>query len=262
MLELDKSSMFYWYPKIKYLDIPQPKTEMYRFNEGEFKILQREEGIPKSIFENILPLTEKIGFPLFMRTDNSSCKHGWKKTCYVPSIDKLDNHIMELLTNSAMQGWMSYCDKGLALRKYVPLITKFTAFYGEFPVNKERRYFIKDGRLQCRHPYWYPDAIENPSVVNWSALLDGLNRETPQEVLLLTKYAQKVADIFDGYWSVDFAKGKNGKWYLIDMAEGEKSFHWLECKYCTQKMREQYNKKINKEKVETIDFKKYILQSK
>ena len=46
---IDKNSMFYWYPKIKDLEIPQPKTEMYKFSESEFKTIQREEGIPKTI---------------------------------------------------------------------------------------------------------------------------------------------------------------------------------------------------------------------
>ena len=170
---MKKNSMFYWYPKIKDLDIPQPKTEMYKFNKEEFKIIQHEEGIPKTLYNNCLPFAEKIGFPLFMRTDNSSCKHGWEKTCYVPDKKSLKHHIFELLSNSAMQGWMSYVDTGLVFREFLELNygyykgEKFTAFYEGFPVNKERRYFIKEGKIQCHHPYWYPDAIRNPSIDNW-----------------------------------------------------------------------------------------------
>lgn len=29
----------------------------------------------------------------------------------------------------------------------------------------------------------------------------------------------------EGYWSVDFAKGQDGTWYFIDMAEGDQSWH-------------------------------------
>jgi hypothetical protein len=243
---MEKNSMFYWYPKIKNLDIPQPKTEMYKFTKDEFKTLQRTEGIPTTLYDNCISFAEKIGFPLFMRTDNSSCKHGWLKTCYVESKESFKNHIFELLSNSVMQGWMSYVDKGLIFRELLELEIghrygiPFTAFYGEFPVNKERRYFIRDGKLQCRHPYWYPDAIRNPSYNDWKDTLEVLNKETSDEVLLLTKYAQKVADIFDGYWSVDFAKCFDDNWYLIDMAIGDDSFHWLECDYCSEEMRKQY----------------------
>jgi len=245
----EQNTMFYWYPKIKNLDIPQPKTKVYKFSKDEFKTITKEEGIPKSLYENCLPFAEKIGFPLFMRTDNSSCKHGWEKTCYVKTRESLKMHLFELLSTSAMQGWMSYNDRGLIFRELLDLEighkygVPFTAFYGNFPVNKERRYFIKNGKLQCRHPYWYPPAIENPSYNDWQGTLEYLNKETSEEVLLLTKYAQKVADMFNGYWSVDFAKGIDGKWYLIDMARGEDSFHWIECEYCPDGQKRRYRQK-------------------
>lgn len=245
----DQNSMFYWYQKVKDLDIPQPRTESYRFTKDEFKAIRDEEGIMPSIYENCFSVAKKIGYPLFMRTDNSSVKHSWKKTCYVPSEDVLKSHIMELLTESAMQGWMSYVDRGLFFRELLELEVghkygvPFTAFFGEFPVNKERRYFIKDGAIQCFHPYWYPPAIHDASYPDYQDTLDYLNKETNEEKKLLSEYALKVADVMDGYWSVDFAKALDGKWYLIDMARGEDSFHWLECRYCSEKMREQYKHK-------------------
>jgi hypothetical protein len=241
------NSMFYWYPKIKDLPIPQPKTEMYKFNESEFKMIQREEGIPKTLFENCLPVAEKIGFPLFMRTDNSSCKHYWDKTCYVPDRESLERHIFELISNSSMQGWMSYVDNGLLFREYIPLTTKFTAFMGNFPVNKERRYFIKDGKVQCHHPYWYPDSMEgHTEQKNWRPIVDVLNYETESEIKKLTKFAELVGTVIDGYWSVDFAISKKKVWYLFDMAIGDNSFHWLDCKYCPEEQKKQYKQRIKK----------------
>ncbi|MFA5217023.1 ATP-grasp domain-containing protein [Sulfuricurvum sp.] len=236
----DKSSMFLWYPLVKDLPIPQPKTEMYRFDEMELELIQ-DERIPDTIFEHIKPLADKIGFPLFMRTDFSSCKHGWEKTCYVETSLNLKSHIFELLTDSMMQGWMTYSDHGIVLREFVPLVTGFTAFHGNLPINKERRYFIRDGKVQCHHPYWYPDAITGHTKQdNWRFLVGRLNQETKPEIELLTKYAEMVGTVVEGYWSVDFAMGKDGKWYLFDMAEGDKSFHWLECEHCPKDMYEQY----------------------
>jgi hypothetical protein len=245
--DMELNSMFYWYPKIKDLKIPQPKTEMYKFTEKEFKTIQHLEGIPISIYENCLPIAEKIGFPLFMRTDNSSCKHEWKSTCYVPSKNELQKHIFDLLEYSYMQGDMSYVDKGLAFREFIPLTTKFTAFSGDFPVNKERRYFIRDGKVQCHHPYWYPGSIEgHTKKKNWRPIVDALNYETEFEKKLLTRNAELVGTVVDGYWSVDFAMGKNARWYLFDMARGNESFHWLECQYCPVEQREQYKKQEEK----------------
>ena len=237
--DMELNSMFYWYPKIKDLHIPQPKTEMYRFTENEFKTIQHEEGMPVSIYEHCLPIAEKIGFPLFMRTDNSSCKHNWKQTCYVQSKEDLERHIMDLLEYSGMQGWMSYVDKGLVFREFIPLTTKFTAFSGEFPVNKERRYFIEDRLVKCHHPYWYPDAIEgHTEKKNWRSIVDALNYENESEIKFLTHYAELVGSVLDGYWSVDFAMSKKGTWYLFDMARGNESFHWLECPFCPIEQRE------------------------
>ena len=39
----EQNTMFYWYPKIKDLDIPQPKTEMYKFTKDEYKILHKTD---------------------------------------------------------------------------------------------------------------------------------------------------------------------------------------------------------------------------
>jgi len=52
-----------------------------------------------------------------------------------------------------------------------------------------------------------------------------LNTETEEEVKLLTSYAKMVAEQFKGYWSIDFCKAKDGRWILIDMATGQKSWH-------------------------------------
>lgn len=39
------------------------------------------------------------------------------------------------------------------------------------------------------------------------------------------RLAEKVAKRFEGYWSVDFARLRDGRWVLIDMALGEVSWH-------------------------------------
>ncbi len=237
----DKSSMFLWYPLVKDLPIPQPKTEMYRFTEDESEQNLSNDFAPESVYDAIKVMAERIGFPLFMRTDFSSCKHGWENTCYVPSLDRLEPNICELTCESSMQGFMTYEDNGIVLREFVPLVTGFTAFHGNLPINKERRYFIRDGKVQCHHPYWYPDAITGHTKQdNWRFLVGRLNRETKPEIKLLTGYAEMVGTVVEGYWSVDFAMGKDGKWYLFDMAEGDKSFHWLECEHCPKDMYEQY----------------------
>ncbi|GAI66328.1 unnamed protein product [marine sediment metagenome] len=52
----------------------------------------------------------------------------------------------------------------------------------------------------------------HPSVKNWKEILKELNTETESEVALLTDYAEQVACVLDGYWSVDFAHAKDDRW--------------------------------------------------
>ncbi|KKN09499.1 hypothetical protein LCGC14_1045840, partial [marine sediment metagenome] len=39
-----------------------------------------------------------------------------------------------------------------------------------------------------------------------------------------------VAKLFDGYWSLDWSMDHAGNWWVIDMAEGDRSYHWPDCK--------------------------------
>ena len=88
----------------------------------------------------------------------------------------------------------------------------------------------------------FPDAIRNSSIDSpyKELILEQINSENRTEVEQLSNYALIVAKVFPEYWSVDFAKSIDDTWYLIDMARGEDSFHWIECNYCSKEMREQY----------------------
>ena len=64
----------------------------------------------------------------------------------------------------------------------------------------------------------------------WLPLLRELNTQTDDEIQLLTDYAERIGKVLGGYWSIDFAKGRNGTWYFIDAARGEVSYHVPDCK--------------------------------
>jgi len=118
----------------------------------------------------------------------------------------------------------------LVFREYILMKELFTAFYGDMPVNPELRFFVKDGEILCKHWYWCNEAIVNPSVDNWKKLMDKEKGEiTEKEKELLKDYTLKVAEQFEGYWSVDFSKSKDGRWILIDMAVGDRSCHPKNC---------------------------------
>jgi hypothetical protein len=218
------NSMNYWYPKIKDL-VPTPKTEIIPIEWSYGKngeIIKIEEKAMREIEEK----SKQFKFPIFVRGDNGSGKHEWENTCFVKEFKDLREHVRNLIY------WSTNCDvfggipcNSIALREFIDMDTGFTAFWGKMPVNPERRYFVKDGKLICHHPYWIEDAIRNPSIEDWKGVLKEINKEFSEEIEQLTIYAEQIAKFFEGYWSVDFCRSKDGTWYVIDMARGEDSWH-------------------------------------
>jgi len=224
--EINKSSMLYWYPLIKDLSIPQPKTEIVLQKDDWWGYL---DGKPFSE-EDIIILRdtiEKIGLPCFMRTDLASGKHNYLDTCYIGTIADLEKHLFRLIEANALHDlWFN----AIIIREFIYLGCKFKAFDG-LPIASERRYFIRDGKVICHHPYWHLDAIrfyrrtEDQENLEWQKLLYEMNIESETEISLLTSYAGMVGAVLNDSWSIDFAKDSEGRWWLIDMALAEQSWH-------------------------------------
>ena len=239
----EESSMLYWWPKIKDLDIPQPKTNFVNVNTDEIlEVLNRKQDtIPQE--KEIRELADSSGYPVFVRSDHLSAKHSWKDTCYVPDSDSLMSHIYRIAEDSLMMSMMGELGpNAIFVREFIPLdMAGFTAFE-DFPVSKEVRCFVRNGVLECVHPYWFDDAVsevnntvkkigtgEPVSQEHWKKMLAEMNVLTDKDTADIERDVKTVATKFDGYWSVDFAKGTDEKWYLIDMARGEMSFHLAGC---------------------------------
>lgn len=210
----EKSSLLNWFPVVEKLDIPIPEAVIVK--------------VPTSP-ENIREKANKIGYPLFMKTDLIAGKHDWENTCFVESEEYLDYNIANLIAESEVADMEAGTPlNALVFRKYIELDSRFKAFLG-MPVARERRYFIDKGKVLCHHPYWILHAIRfwfgTKEPKNWKCLLKEINTETDQEISILSSYAQMVADVFKDDWAVDFAQAKMGTWYLIDMQRSEISWH-------------------------------------
>jgi len=238
--------MLYWYPYIKDLLIPQPKIVIVEIPYKKFvELIDGNSTLSEysEIFSNIMDTLEP--FPIFLRTDNSSQKHSFRKTCRLPDKKSLLGHILELVDSNMASDIM---DNALVFRKWLDLDAGFSAFDG-LPINVEARIFINHGEIQCIHPYWPEDAIQSwwmhkkiferqfetklPFQINpsWKSILKYQNKIVYDSIPILKNYAKLVIEkIRDDYWSVDFALGRDGKWYLIDMAAGEVSYHYPDCK--------------------------------
>jgi hypothetical protein len=227
-----ENSLMYWYPKLHGTETLTPQTiivelknkeQLLEVCDGNFKVLESQ-------WEEILAATKRIGFPLFMRTDEFSGKHNWKNTCFVEKEEDLRQHIATLVEESYMAHILGLPLRALVFRKYIPMKNLFKAFHGEMPVNPEVRFFFKDKKVQCWHWYWIEDAIEQGTRSglpdNWKEIITNEKKGlSEQEINELTRQVNKVAQNFKGYWSIDFCKSAKGEWILIDMALGEKSWH-------------------------------------
>jgi hypothetical protein len=239
MMNRNKNSMLYWYPKIKDLDIPQPRTEFVELTEKEKKAYYEGEGLfSDTLTQRVRECIEKkFTLPIFLRTDQQSGKHFWKKTCFVSGLTSLKEHICEITS------FTRCCDifgglpiEAMVIREFIPMDTMFTAFLYETPINPEIRFFVENGEVKCWHWYWCLDAIEEgePSVPNWRELMNKTKDEiSGNDILWLTDEVKKIAEVFkdDDFWSVDFCRAKDKKYYLIDLALGEQSWHPKDCPF-------------------------------
>lgn len=218
------SSMLNWFPKIRGT-LPVPKTEILDISVDEmFEVIGLLDGnmVSDALFQKVKDTANKIGYPLFMRSDQGSAKHDYERSCHVLAEDKLLGNLACLFTWHLM---VDLWPQAIVFRELLPLWSEFTAFRGSLPIAKERRYFVDEGAVMCHHPYWPEGAIEHPGHENWISLLEDMNRESAAEVAELTEMAEIFNSAVPGFYSVDFAMTASGKWYMIDAARGELSWH-------------------------------------
>lgn len=221
-----RNSLTYWYPKIQGL-VRTPETIIVPIKATEYWHIFDGAPMPEKDLPMMYEAAVKLGYPVFMRTSQSSDKHGWKDTCYLPKKKDLRKHLFSLLEHDAMADLMA---DAIVFRKYIPMESYFTAFYGDFPVNKEMRCFINKGKLECVHPYWPKAAIKQGEHYikdkDWESKFHLITEFSPADMDEVRSMLEKVIPQFGGeWWSVDFAKSADGQWYLIDMALGLASYH-------------------------------------
>jgi hypothetical protein len=227
----DKNCISYWYPVAARLT-RVPLTAIYQTDH--VAILQSLDGEFTPEFKALVDWIEDAvewfgGYPVFLRTGHTSGKHEWVKTCYFANDNKIEEHIYNLVEYSACAGVMGLPVDTWAVREFLKLDAPFTAFNG-LPIGRERRLFVRDGICECVHPYWPIGAFEEEDLSG--AQIDALVKDnivTGEQRWNLVPVAERVGEALGGYWSIDFAQTVNGDWYLIDMAEGDKSYHWEDC---------------------------------
>jgi hypothetical protein len=219
----------FWFPRISNLGFPVPKTKIIHAN---FNLLQCWHGVCDKKPENankflteIKEAIKEVGLPAFLRTGYLSNKHDWKNSCFIS--DKFEmEHLYSHICNIIEMSCMAMPDRVIpidfwAVREMIETDPYFVYFSG-MPITKERRFFVRDGKIECHHNYWDRKAFGKDISDKVFKNLSSLSVEDEKQ---LTEMALYLGQLFSGYWSLDFLKSKKGDWYLTDMAIGENSFH-------------------------------------
>ena len=81
---LDRTCLSYWFPRLAATGVSVPRTEIVRTNVvlGHLLDGKEPEGFA-GFLEDVGSACERIGYPCFFRTGQTSAKHYWKDTCHL-----------------------------------------------------------------------------------------------------------------------------------------------------------------------------------
>jgi hypothetical protein len=231
----DITALSYWFPKLEAAGIPVPKTRILGMSEAAMEDIwaafdgKEGPGAVRDFGEQIAVIGDEMGWPVFLRTDHTSAKHHWNEACFVAKREDVLSHIFQIAEFSELCSFMGLPWKNWAVREFLP--TKPLAIaprYSDMPVCREFRFFVTDGEVQCWHPYWPLDSLEQGGVVNAEAIYAEMCRCENEAALIAL--AEAAGRAVPGSWSIDILDTARG-WFVTDMAEAEKSFHWSGCAF-------------------------------
>ena len=221
------NSMTFWYPVLYNQQFPTPKTIIVNCDIEPGYLL--EDKVPKSILRFLKEMCnaiDEIGLPVFIRTEMLSNKHDWKRSCFLEKKEDLISHLKNLVEQSSIAtiDRMTPCNF-FAVREMIPTESYFNYFPGEMPITKEVRIFVRDGKIECKHPYWPTKIFES----KYQDKVNSLRELSEEDDKMTNEMAMYISRLFSGYWSIDLLKAKSGKWFCTDMAIGERSWHDETC---------------------------------
>jgi len=239
----------FWFPILRNSGVSVPKTVIIdmdkvdkNFVKGKKSAIYGNELKQEHIdsffkFKIILEkMANKIKYPLFLRTGHTSNKYDWIDSCYVSSKSKLMKNAQNIAEFSMRANYKAGIPINVwAVREIIPTKPVFTAF-NQMPIVTEMRYFFNNGKIVCYHPIWFKESFsffkKSPyKVPDIDEKLKKLYVIRNIEYDKLKVLTEKVAKCFKGYWSIDWLRSRNGTWYAIDMAKGEDSYHYPDCKF-------------------------------
>lgn len=225
----DRNNMLYWFPLLERADVLVPRTILLSTEVDIDAVLDGEtpDGYDEFI-RAIERAAEAIGYPVFLRTGHTSAKHDWSRSCFVPGPESIASGVAGIVEYSMLADFLGLPVRTWAVREFLPLQFTFRAFRG-MPIAREFRVFVEDGKVLCLHPYWPKDSIRNPDCEDWQEKLEVISQVTDDVISEAERIASALKPHFDGSWSVDICQHQDGRYFVTDMAEADRSFHWAGC---------------------------------
>lgn len=230
----NKDSALYWFPKISEAGLPVPKTIFVPYNHDNIQGTFYGQLVAEytELYWNVHKAAQQVGLPVFIRTDLSSSKHSGLKACKIDNLDDINEQIYKTLEHNELKTFLEReKPKAFMVREFLNLDHQFTAFHG-LPIAHEWRYFSNGQIVLCKHPYWPEKAIDgHTNDPDWRNKLASIKSGDLDSMAIKATNA-----CGEGIWSIDFALGVNGKWWLTDVATGKNSYHEPLCKNYTKEL--------------------------
>ena len=252
-----------WFPLAEKTGVPVPRTTILPANGRDLFALFDVVTEPsvEALARQVVAAAEGYGFPAFVRTGLLSAKHNWKWVPQLTRADDVMRTLYGLTEMQEMV-WLPPIES-IIVREMLPTTPLFHAFEdmpitlerryfidGGKVVDRQAYWPISaiEGHVVGEGPLVGPagdkaDLIEvnrgdddgpadgprdeagsgRPLVADWRERLIEASRESKEEIELLTGYAERLAAVMPGAWSVDFLSTKRG-WFFIDAAWAETSY--------------------------------------
>lgn len=218
------TDLCFWYPILKDLWVPTPETHIIKHSLNLFWLLENKD-VPwiDKLINDIDYYAQKVWYPCFLRTWQSSNKHSWGDSCFLTKKEDIKNHLRNLQEFSYMADMRKARSmETIVIRKMIETKEIFKCF-NKMPITREVRLFIKDWKLLSIHPYRPKDAFEW-RVEDIDTKMEELNNFSDGDLMLFQKIWEFLAVKFQWYWSVDFLQQINWEWICIDMAVWDNSY--------------------------------------
>lgn len=233
----EKNCLSWWFPKIEAAGLRVPQTEIVRTDLPLIEILDGKPPMGYGEFiAELRQAVERIGLPCFLRTGQGSGKHQFDRCCNLRKVEYPAQHVSNLVDWSCTVDFFGLPTNVWVAREFLPVkALAVLPRYGNMPAVQEWRLFVRDGKVECQHPYWPKDALGQGMrcTAGVERLFKGLSRSSPKIGAECTRLAEAAGRAVEGgYWSVDVLRTRKGLLYVTDMAIGESSFHWPDCPNC------------------------------